>query len=149
MVLKSKALKRKQFEGWLDFMDGALGRFLMNLPAEIESRLDFSPQSLNVLESWILNKYPSTQAMTEPDQTITLDALARYIGETFRKVLGGYWDIQLDEPDLVYFSLPIITGFKGGLGYDCPITLATATANRRTGTYLYSVLQNVMSTGKP
>lgn len=131
------------FEYWLMDMDDALDRFLAILPPQVKEKLDFSPSSLNTLEAWILDKYPNTPAMLESDQSRLVDGVARYIGETFRKLLGGRWDIKLDEPQFVYFGVPILTGFMGELTPICPLTLATASAHRRTGQYLCNVLENI------
>ncbi|MBE9210091.1 hypothetical protein IQ244_27065 [Nostoc sp. LEGE 06077] len=124
-------------------MDDALERFLAILPPQVKKKLDFSPSSLSTLEAWILDKYPNTPAMLESDQSRLVDGVARYIGETFRKSLGGRWDIQLDDPKFVYFGVPILTGFEEKPTPICPLTLATASADRRTGKYLRTILENI------
>ncbi|WP_216594403.1 MULTISPECIES: hypothetical protein [unclassified Nostoc] len=131
------------FQWWLMDMDDALERFLAILPPQVKKKLDFSPSSLSTLEAWILDKYPNTPAMLESDQSRLVDGVARYIGETFRKSLGGRWDIQLDDPKFVYFGVPILTGFEEKPTPICPLTLATASADRRTGKYLRTILENI------
>lgn len=132
---------RDDFEFWLVVMDDALERFLAVLPPQIREKLDYSPSSLDALETWILDRYPSPQAMLERDQSRLVDGVARYIGETFRKTLGGYWDIRLDDPKFAFFALPILTGFEEKPTPFCPLTLATASADRRTGKYLCTILK--------
>jgi hypothetical protein len=134
---------RDDFEYWLMDMDDALERFFGILPLQTREKLDFSPSSLGALEAWILNKYPSIRAMLESDQSLLVDGAARYIGETFRKSLGGYWDIQLDDPKFAYFGVPILTGFEEKPTPVCPLTLATASADRKTGKYLSTILENI------
>lgn len=135
---------REDFEYWLADMYDALDRFLETLPKETRARLDFSPDSLDILEAWILDRYDNNKKMLEPNESHILDGIARYIGETFRNSLGGYWDIQLGDPRYVYYGLPILTGFSKKSNTECPLTLATASADRRNGKYLSTVLKNMM-----
>ena len=66
------------------------------------------------------------------------DALARYIGEVFRKNIGGKWNIVLDDPNYAYVGLP-------QLNYPtpvCPFTLLTASIDRNRGDFLRMVYIN-------
>lgn len=130
----------ESFQYWLADMDSALERFLEQLPPAIVPQLDFSPESLDSLEAWILARFPSTQAMLSPTESRVVDGLARYIGETFRKAIGGKWEIRLDDPKYVFHGRPQLTGFSERPTPVAPISLATAAADRRTGTFLGSVL---------
>lgn len=81
--------------------------------------------------------------MLERDQNQLVNGAACYIGEIFRKALGGRWDIELGDPDYVYFGVPILRGLGGSTNEsECPLSLATASADRRTGNYLRTVLEN-------
>jgi hypothetical protein len=131
---------REDFQFWLADMDSALERFLSEVPRAITDRLDFSPESLDAVEAWILERYASTQAMLAPGESRIVDGLARYIGETFRKAIGGKWELRLDDPRYVFHGLPQLTGFSEKPTPVAPISLATATADRRTGNFLSSVL---------
>jgi len=135
---------RDDFDYWVADMDDALDRFFTRLPEHVCKKLDYSPASLDTLETWILEKYPDTQEMLKTDQLELVDGAARYIGETFRKCIGGYWDIRLDDPKYVYYGLPILTGFRNSSTPECPLTLATAAADRRTGSYIRNVLEDYM-----
>lgn len=135
---------RDDFDYWVADMDDALDRFFTWLPEGIRGRLNYSPASLDTLETWILETYSDTQEMLKKDQVEPVDGAARYIGETFRKCLGGYWDIRLDDPKFVFYGLPILTGFRDSSTPECPLTLATAAADRRTGVYIRTVLENYM-----
>jgi hypothetical protein len=131
---------RDDFESWLVDMDDALERFIDALPQEVAQRLDYTPGSLDALEKWILDRYESTQQMLAASQATTVDGLARYIGETFRKAIGGRWGIRLDDPKYVFYGLPEIVGYSDKPTSLCPISLATASADRRNGRYLSGVL---------
>ena len=87
---------RDDFEYWLADMDDALERFVAGLPEQVSRKLDFSLGSLDVLEQWTLEKYPNVASTRGQAESSTLDGLARYVGETFRRELGGRWEIRLD-----------------------------------------------------
>ncbi len=131
---------RDDFDSWLVDMDDALERFVDGLPEEVAQRLDYTPGSLDALEKWILDKYESTDQMLAASQATTVDGLARYIGETFRKAIGGRWGIRLDDPKYAFYGLPEIVGYADKGTSLCPISLATASADRRNGRYLSDVL---------
>ena len=133
---------RDDFEEWLAAMDDLLEEFIAHFPAGKREMLDFTPESLNVVEAWILEKYPDPYSMIKEEENETLDGLACYIGETFRTARGGKWDIRLDDPKLAFYCLPMLTGWEKDYTPMCPVTLATASADRRTGKYLRTVLEN-------
>jgi hypothetical protein len=135
---------REEFEYWLADMDDALDRFLQSLPADASSRLDYSIDSLNVLEAWILANYADSNEMLAAGQTANLNGAARYIGETMRRILGGHWDVDLTKKNNVYFGLPVITGFSSPPMPQSPLMLATATASRRKGDFLATVFANLV-----
>ncbi len=141
---RSALTTREDFDYWVSDMDDALERFFTLLPSSVREKLDFSPFSLEALEEWILEKYANTQAMLQRDQAQIVDGVARYIGETFRRTIGGYWTIRLDDPKVAFFGVPILTGFEERPTPACPLALATASADRRTGTFLHTVLKNHM-----
>jgi len=134
---------REHFEEWLAVMQTELDRFLDALPDSVAAALDESPESLDVLEAWLLERYPSTEALVEGSAAEILDGAARYVGETFLGQLGGRWSISADDPQDVNYKLPIITGFKGEFSQLSPVTLVTAAADRRTGRYLSTILRNI------
>jgi hypothetical protein len=135
---------RDDFELWLMDMDDAIDRFLDQVPADVRARLDFSAESLDVLEAWLRQRYPTLEALLEESEKEILDGAARYVGQTLREHLGGRWDIVLEDPQDVNYRLPILTGFKGQHSALSPVTLVTASTDRRSGTYLRTVLQNVL-----
>ena len=142
---KQALSSRDNFEYWLANMDDALDFLLEQVPVSIKDKLDFSVNSLKVLESWVLEKYENTEKMLNSKETRLVNSIACYIGETFRKNLGGTWNIKLDDPKFAFFGLPIITGFPQESSPFCPLTLATTTADRRNGKFLKTILQNKMN----
>jgi hypothetical protein len=137
-----KIATKEEFEYWLFYLDDVLEDFLDFLPHEISKKLDFSSNSLDILEEWILDRYPSIEVVLQFDQSSVLDALAIYVGETFRKMLGGKWSIELEDLDFVFCQEPILTVFDEHSSRESPLSLVTASIDRRTGTYLRKVLEN-------
>jgi hypothetical protein len=133
---------RDDFECWLANMDDVIESFLASQPEELRLQMDFGPHSLDVVESMILKTYSDTDSMLDASQSQLVNALSCYIGETFRKLLGGKWDIRLDDPKFAFAGLPILVGGANQSAPRCPLTLATSTADRRKGTYLRTILEN-------
>ncbi|TKD09280.1 hypothetical protein E8A74_12665 [Polyangium fumosum] len=124
-------------------MSDALDRFMTRLPDELRGKLDFSVSSLDSIEAWLLQRYGSTREMLAASESQVVDGLARYVGETFRRFLGGKWTVQLDDPKFAYYGLPILVGFGKQSAPVCPHTLVTASADRRKGVYLSTVAKNL------
>lgn len=135
---------QEKFEYWLFEMDDALDCFLESLPSNTRSSLDFSPASLDAIESWLLSTYDSVQSVKQPDQAAILDGAARYIGETFRRNLGGKWMIETSDSDYVFFGIPTLSGCRGQQTSLCPLALATASVDRRRGNYLRTIFENML-----
>ena len=135
-----KMISEEQFQTWLAHMDDALEAFLARLPAEIRDRLDGSPESLGVLEAWLLERYPTMDAILEEDEEAShLDGAARYVGDVFRKALGGHWRLRLNDPKYVFHGLPELWFLEKKDTPDAPHTLVTASLDRRTGKHLLLV----------
>lgn len=67
-------------------MPNALGRFKNRMPKEIQDQLDFSIQSLDIVEKHLLDNYETIEQIKNEPSYI-LDGYAVYVGETFRNVL--------------------------------------------------------------
>lgn len=128
-----------RFEYWLMDMSDAIDRFMAMLPAEVSSKLDYGPDSLRVLEQWLLARYEDNAGARDASQAATLDGAARYLGETLRKNLGGTWFIAFDDPRNVFHGLPQLRGMRSQTGQICPLTLVTASLARRTGTFFRKI----------
>jgi hypothetical protein len=139
-------IDREGFEGWLIFIDITIKQFLDELPEEVAQRLDFTPGSLDALEAWLLSKYESPAAILQPSENWFLDRSAKYVGETIRRSAGGEWDINLDNPSVVFYGVPVIR--REGSSYtDCPASLVTASLDRRQGTYIRKIVENMARKG--
>ena len=86
-----------KFEYWLMDMDDAIEGFIQYLPNHIANKLDYSIESLSTLETWLLDKYDSIEKIKPQSESTIVDGAARYIGETYRRALGGKWNIDFSD----------------------------------------------------
>lgn len=77
------------------------------------------------------------------NDTKMLDYLTVYIGETFRKHIGGKWYIDLKNKKNAYYSIPVLTSpdYRGER-YIASMTFATACIHRKKGDYISTILRN-------
>ena len=137
------SLTRDDFEQWLFEMDERLDEFIGNVPRNVSMKMDYSVESLSLLENWLLTKYRSNNEILKDSEKQLLDMVARYVGEALRKNLGGVWNIDLKNKSSVYYELPVIE--KQGCWTECPVTLVTASIDRRSGNYMAGVLNSIVS----
>lgn len=140
----SDELTQDDFETWLFEMDDELEVFIKEASPQIKHKLDFSEESLDALEEWLLAKYKTTDEIMHESQKSMLDRVARYVGETIRKKYNLVWKIELERPNDVYYGLPVLTDKKGKNNYECPLSLVTAAVNRQKKGYMKRVFQAVM-----
>jgi hypothetical protein len=128
-----------QFQMWLMDMSDAIDRFRQSLPESVRTQMDMSPESLNVLEALVLERYPNVETIKKQSEAQAVDGMARYVGQTFRKHFGGKWMIELNDQKNVFYGLPQLAGMAGQQTQMCPLTLVTASTDRRTGKFIRTV----------
>jgi hypothetical protein len=133
----------RHFEAWLANMDEALREFTDSFPVEIRDKLDYSIESIDVLEQWLMRRYNTNkEAIGDVDST-ALDRVARYVGETIRRSTGSQWVIDLKDDSKVFFGVPFLTGGTVSGERICPLALTTASLDRRTGHFISTVVRNL------
>lgn len=144
--MSSTETKQDNFQMWLFHMDDALEEFLQTLPEEIAVKLDYGKGSLNVIENWILDTFKNKEQLLLSENKLILDGLSRYIGETFRKNIGGgKWSINLEDKMDAFYSLPVLKDHEKITIPVAPHTLATACISRKKGTYISGILENILN----
>ncbi|QDT29283.1 hypothetical protein Enr10x_46340 [Gimesia panareensis] len=128
--------EREQFQAWLDYLPDFLAEF-QSFMDESDQEFDYSPESLDALEEWILSHYQDTDDLLKKSESQILNLLACYIGESIIRIRGGQRELD-QKPDSVYYRRPVIVLPPYG-DTVCPITLATTAADRRTGDFLRSL----------
>jgi hypothetical protein len=140
--MKTKEERFDSFQYWLMDMSDALERMKNSLPKDISEKLNYSIESLDTLENWILEQYPTVNDIIPQKEASIVDGYARYVGETFRKYLGGKWIIELDNPKHVFYNMPEIDTKSLR---DCPLSLVIASTDRRTGHYISDILKHKLT----
>ncbi len=137
------AYTQENFQEWLILIDFKMDFFTEEFAKEQNLTLDYSIESLDKLEGWILANYDDIKKLIDDGKM--LDYLTVYIGETFRKHLGGKWYIDLKNKKNAYYSMPVLTdpSYRGEV-YIAPMTYATACINRKKGNYISTILKNNM-----
>jgi hypothetical protein len=137
---KMKMPEEEDFDYWLKIMDRALSELFAELPAKLRDKLDYSPKSLDALEAWLLARYPDGEAIRAETEIVLMDGVARYIGETLRKNVGGRWWFDLDGWS--HDGLPQIADMGPDMSPVCPLALAREAAEVRCKNLLSTVLQS-------
>lgn len=147
MVTSLTQKDKDNFQVWMMQMDQTLEEFFTMFSKENQKKLDYSAESLNVLEDWILKNYSSVEQIKK--EAKILERLAVYIGEVYRKNLGGVWKLEdrqvKDKKGQVagiyaFYGLPVIVQNSGDT--ISPYSLAIATVDRKKGNYLSQVLKH-------
>ena len=130
---------QEDFQEWIFFISDKMDEFTDKFAKDNHLILDYTIASLDDLERWILNNYSEIKDLIA--DKITLDRLTIYIGETFRKYIGGKWFMDLKNKKNTYYSIPVLTdpSYRGEV-YLTPMFFATASINRNKGNYISGIL---------
>ena len=130
---------QEDFQEWIFFISDKMDKFTDTFAKDNHLILDYTLASLNDIERWILDNYSEIKELLA--DKVTLDRLTIYIGETFRKYIGGKWFMDLKNKQNAYYSVPVLTdpSYSGAV-YLTPMFFATARINRNKGNYISSIL---------
>ena len=137
MTEEEKNIKRENFIEWTTFIEDRVDEWSVNAPKEIVESLDYSPESLKVIESYILSTF-NIESVSNIENKNAIDAVISYYGETLRRNLpNSTWLLDLDDEDNIYFNLPSI---KTPIGFPIsPYSLIKRVINKNKGTFLYDL----------
>ena len=128
--MTDKLSDEDKFQYWLVEMDFAIDALQEIFAVEGMGDLDYSSESLDVLESWLLSKYSNLDSTRNSEGNKILDMSARYVGETLRKNFGGVWSLNTTDPKNVYYGIPELKGVKNQRVQLCPLALITTLISR-------------------
>lgn len=130
---------QEDFQEWIFFISDKMDKFTDTFAKDNHLILDYTLASLNDIERWILDNYSEIKELLA--DKVTLDRLTIYIGETFRKYIGGKWFMDLKNKQNAYYSVPVLTApsYRGEV-YLTPMFFATASINRNKGNYISGIL---------
>ena len=137
------AHSKENFKEWISCIPDKMDRFTHEFAGNNHLILDYTMASLNDLERWILDNFNDHNDLIA--QKELLDHLTIYIGQTFKKYIGGKWFIDLENKKNVYYSMPVLTDETYiGETFVAPMTFATACISRNKGNYISTILLNCM-----
>jgi hypothetical protein len=140
--MSSLTEKEEQFEWWVTIMYDRIKELKSELPGSLSDSLDFTVNSLDSLERYLLEHYPFEEIQLEKNKML-LDGLARYVGLTAQKNLkNAYWDMDLKNPENVFYLLPVVMMKDSKSSPLSPYTLVTALFDRKKGNYLSTVINS-------
>ncbi|MBS3187095.1 hypothetical protein N8H41_08885 [Pseudomonas vlassakiae] len=131
------------FEYWLMDMNDAIDRFLHSFPTGDREQFDYSIASLDYLEAWLLRRYENFDALKPKDQAAIIDGAARYVGQVFRRHLGGKWFMNDQDKQDMFCGRPQLVEMKGQFAQISPLSMVTAAVDRRTGVYIGRILNSL------
>lgn len=105
-----------KFQFFLFEMDDVLGPFVA-AAQDAGFQLDYTIESLMSLEQFMLS-HPTIMGNSQMQ-----NRAARYLGEVFRKNLGGKWELCLKDPKYLFYKLPVISGYSKMPIEFCPIEI--------------------------
>ena len=102
---------KENFDDWIFFLSDKMDYFTGEFAREQGLTLDYTPESLDALEHWLLGKYEKSMDLVEDKEPYgndyrLADLCGIYVGEVYRRQLGGSWYMILDQPKNVYYKLP-------------------------------------------
>lgn len=127
----------EKFQQFVFEMDDVLEGFIA-ASSEQGFTFDYSVSSLDALESYIEENIGSKEEIN------SITRVSRYLGEVFRKNLGGRWDLSLDDPKNINYKLPIINEFSELDLEFCPVAIiGNFVVSRKTGMIRKAVESNL------
>jgi len=138
------AHSKENFKEWISCIPDKMDRFTHEFAGNNHLILDYTMASLDDLESWILAHYHDANELTNDSRT--LDYITIYIGETFRRYLGGEWDIDIDNKEDAHHPIITLTdaSYKGE-SQIAPMAIATECISRNKGNYINGILFNYVA----
>lgn len=128
---------QEEYDRWLQDFPNLVQDFLGYFEAEFNEKLGLDLESIDRLESHFLVKYPDIPSIMKFESSI-VEGAGCYVGEVFRTLIGGDWDIILDDEESADLGIPCINRFWHSYPQArvVPKTWVTASLARRTGHYI-------------
>jgi hypothetical protein len=134
--------KEDNYTWWLNIMPDEMPR-LSILPKIVRDRLDYSLDSLDLIEDYIRENY-SAEELKEKKNRYARDLFARYIGETFRKNISElFWSFVSDNEQDEYFGIPVLASIGGGVPPMTPTLWVTELISQRESHFLRSRVKSL------
>lgn len=134
--------KEDNYTWWLNIMPDEMPR-LSILPRAIRERLNYSMESLDLIEDYIRENY-TAEELKDRRNRYARDLFARYIGETFRKNLSDlFWSFESSNAQDEYFGMPVLASIGGGVPPMTPAIWVTELAAQQERHFLRSRVKSL------
>lgn len=129
----------EDYNWWLTSISDKINELKPRLPKALAQKLDSTLQSLDPLETYLMDKY-TPELMTDHRNHDLLDQLASYVGNIAeREMPGSYWTINLEDKKDVDYGFPILK-FKDNRPSFNPFTYITTALDRKKGNLISSAI---------
>jgi hypothetical protein len=133
----TKDEKSENFIEWVTFIDDRVEKWKRNITKKLANELNWKVDSLEKIERYILENF-TKESIIKSESKGAVDAMASYIGETFRLNLpNAKWFIELDDEHNIYYNKPTIVTQVGSA--ISPFNLVLRILNDGTGKVLMKV----------
>jgi len=137
-----KTFTSEEFENWVFEMDDKLEKFIKSLYGDIKTKMDYSVSSLDSAERWLIDTYKTPESIEALHRAITVDGFVKYIGEVYRKSLGGHWDMDFSN-EAETATGPYLTEFDNAGTIIKPFIEIKKLLEIKSGNYLTSKLSGM------
>jgi hypothetical protein len=134
--------KEDNYTWWLNIMPDEMPR-LSILPKAIRERLNYSMESLDLIEAYIRENYTADE-LKDRKNRYARDLFARYIGETFRKNASDlFWSFESSNEQDEYFGIPVLASIGGHVPPMTPTIWVTELIAQQEGHFLRSRVKSL------
>ncbi len=99
---------QKEVDDWFADIEREIDEFMSVVPAALRDQLDYSVDSIDKLEAWLLSQYSYLAAAYNAEGLITLAGAGCYVGELIRKLTGAEWYVELEQQDDAFLGIPVL-----------------------------------------
>jgi hypothetical protein len=136
LLIKTK----DEFEYWLFHKNEHEQAFLEFMKQDYGLDLDYSIQSLDLLEKWLLDRFEDLNSALKYDQISLLNGFSMYVGSCLHNMIGGKFTIEVNDRDDAYWGIPLVRNDKK---YEAPLILITTAIDRRVGNFISSAIMSI------
>jgi hypothetical protein len=133
-ILASDELEK--FEQFLFEMDDVLEEFTA-FASQAGFDLNYSVESLADLERFLVSNNQCNSGSND-------NRAARYLGEVFRKLVGGKWELCLKNPKYLYYKQPVVSGYSTRPIEFCPIEMIANFKSKQKSGMLRAAVESHM-----
>jgi len=131
---------KDDFAWWVDTIPQKIIKLNKQIPANISDELNFSIESLDILEVFLLENYTQEDIHLSKENQDFFTGVASYIAETYKCLMPDLkWHIELMDESNIFYNMPVLRKPLGGVF--SPHSLTSALFDRQRGNYLSSIVQ--------